>query len=436
MSRPVVGSRRFSNRRFSERGAAMVEFMFVFPMIMMLFTGAVNVGLAVVASSSGTNAAREAARVATVRYECADNHISVRCPVNPSTNYNLIKAAAIARLGGVVPSSSVTVSVQCRQNSKTGTVVYCEKALVKPDNDVVVVTVNWGNKGATRFIPWVSKTTTVAMSIQGRPDLSALAPEPDIYPPALSAPDSCVVKDSDSNGVMDRIEMTFDEDIVQSVSASAFTLTNSVTGSNTITSASVSGRVVTVQFGGATVNTAKGSMNIALTASASGVRDLIGNQASFSSCTLVDRAGPRLIGVSDSNVLLGTDGKIELGDSLTFTFSEPVGLGVAVSTVSESDPNGGGNDTISIPGVLSGTADLMSDNYVTSNATTTTFAAVGLAAGNTVSVTVGANTCVLSCPSLSNGAGTAISFTVSTSIGDSSGNAASGTASLAAGKVF
>ena len=102
----------------------MVEFMFVFPLIMLLFTGAVNVGLAVVASSSGTNAAREAGRVAAIRYECADNHISTRCPVNPSTNYTLIKNAALAKLGGLVPSSSVTLSVQCRQNSSTGTVVY------------------------------------------------------------------------------------------------------------------------------------------------------------------------------------------------------------------------------------------------------------------------------------------------------------------------
>lgn len=415
-------------RRGNDRGAAMVEMMFVFPLIMLLFTGAVNVGLAVVASSSGTNAAREAARVATVRYECADNHLSARCPTNPSTNYTTIKNAAIAKLGGVVPPGSVTVSVQCRQESATGTVVLCEKSYVKPDHDVVVVTVNWGNKGTSRFIPWVSKTTTVVMTVVGRPDLSALAPEPDIYPPALSAPDSCVAKDSDANGVIDKIEMTFDEDIVQSVSSSAFTLYNSVTGSNTIASASVSGRVVTLTLGGATVNTNLGTMNVALSASASGVRDLTGNQASFGSCTLVDRAAPKLIGITDTNGLI--NGRMGTGDTLIMTFSEPIGVGLGVVTVTETDPSGGGNDTVEISGITAGPATTNSNNYITSNDTSQAYTAVAAAVGNTVVVTLGVPTCGL-CLSVGTGSDSAaFSITVSTSLGDASGNQATGTGTI------
>lgn len=426
---------RRSERGRGSRGAALVEFVFVFPLVMMLFTGAVTVGMAVVTASSGTNAAREAARVAAIRYECADNHISTRCTTNPSTNYNTIKAAAIAKLGGIVPSSSITLSVQCRTGSATGAVVLCEKQYVKPDTDVVIVTVGWGKRGGpSTFVPWVSKTTTVVSSIVGRPDLSALAPEPDVFPPALSAANSCVAKDSDANGVIDKIEMTFDEDIVQSVSAAAFTLYNSVTGSNTISSASVSGRVVTLNLAGATVNTAIGTMNVSLAAGASGVRDLVGNQASFANCTLVDKASPKLISVSDSNVaIIGTDGKMDTGDTVSFTFSEPIGLGVAVSTVSEIDANVG-YDTVDIPGVTSGPQDLKSNNYVTSNNKTTTFVAVGLAVGNTVTVTLGV--CTANCAATSNGAGTAIPFTVSTSVGDAAGNAATGTGTLAAGRLF
>jgi Flp pilus assembly protein TadG len=418
--------------RQSDRGAALIEFVFVFPLIMALFTGAVTVGLAVVSSSSGTNAAREAARVAAIRYECADNHISTRCTTNPSTNYNTIKAATLAKLGGIVPPSSVTVSVQCRQNSGTGTIVLCEKQYVKPDTDVVVVTVTWGKKGTSKYVPWVTKTTTVVESIVGRPDLSALAPEPDVFPPALSATNSCVAKDSDSNGVIDKIEMTFDEDIIQSVSASAFTLYNSVTGSNTITSATVSGRVVTLTLGGATVNTAIGSMNVSLAAGSSGVRDLVGNQASFANCTLVDKASPKLISITDTNGLV--NGKMEIADTLIFTFSEPIGLGLGVTTATETDPNGAGHDTNEIPGITSGPATTNSDTYITSNNTSATFAAVAAAVGNTVVVTLGAPTSGLW---LSGGAGTdasAFSITVSTSLGDAGGNLATGTGTIS--KIF
>ena len=416
----------------SERGAALVEAAFVLPLLMTLFMGAMNVGLAVVASSSGTNAAREAARTAAIRYECADNHTSATCTVNPSTNYTTIKNAALAKLGGVVPTSSVTVSVQCRQNSATGAVVLCEKQYVRPDNDVVVVTVNWGHKAASRWIPWVSKTSTVVMSIVGRPDLAAIAPEPDVFPPALSATNSCVAKDSDSDGDIDKIEMTFDEDIVQSVSAAAFTLYNSVNGSNTISSATVSGRVVTLNLAGTTVNTAIGTMNVSLSAGASGVRDIVGNQASFSSCALVDKASPKLISITDTNGLV--NGKMEIGDTVIFTFSEPIGLGLGVTTVVETDPNGNGNDTVQIPGITSGPATTNSDTYITSNDSSATFAAVAAAVGNTVVVTLGAPTCGL-CTNVSAGNdASAFSITVSTSLGDANGNLATGTGTIS--KIF
>ncbi|MDP1794169.1 MAG: TadE/TadG family type IV pilus assembly protein [Acidimicrobiales bacterium] len=418
-------NRLLARARRGDRGAAMVEFMFVLPAFMLLFTGAANVGLAVVSSASGTNAAREAARVATVRYECTDGHVSARCPIWPSTNYNTVKAAAIAKLGGLVPADSVTVSVVCRQGSVTGAVVFCEKAAVNPGNDVIVVDVGWSNKGATRFVPWVSKSTRVVMTIVGRPDLTALQPEPDIYPPAASA---CEAKDSDADGDIDKVELTFDEDIVQSVSAAAFSIANSVNGSNTISSAAVSGRVVTLNLAGTTVNTAPGSMTVSLTASASGVRDLTGNQGNFSNCVLVDKAAPKLISITDTDGLI--NGRMGITDTLIFTFSEPIGIGLGVTTVTETDPSGGGNDTLNIAGITSGAATTNSNNYITSNDTSQSYAAVAAAVGNTVVVTLGAPGCGL-CTAVGTGSdSSAFSITVSTSLGDANGNPATGTGTI------
>ncbi len=418
--------------RGSDRGAALVEFMFVFPAIMLLFVAAVNVGLAVISSSAGTNAAREAARVATVRYECVDNHVSLRCPLSTSTNYTAVKAAAIAKLGGMVPPSSITMTVQCRQSSGTGTVVLCEKSLVKPDNDVVVVTMGWNTLGGSKWVPGVARSTRVVMSIIGRPDLAPLAPEPDTYGPAVVSGTGCLAKDADANGVIDRVEITFDEDLLQSVSAGAFTLVNSVTGSSTIASATVSGRVVTLTLGGATVNTAIGSMNVTLSASATGVRDLSGNQGSFTNCGMTDSASPKLIAITDTPGLV--NGKMEIGDTVVFSFSEPIGLGLGSTTVTETDPNGGGNDTIQIVGITSGPATTNSDTYISSNNSSATFAAVAVAVSNTVVVTLGAPTCGL-CTNV--GAGndaTAFSITVSTSLGDAAGNVSTGTGTIS--KIF
>lgn len=412
-----------------DRGAVAVEFAFVLPLVMLFFVASVQVGMAVLASASGTNAAREAARVATVRYECADNHVSARCPLSPSTNYTTIKAAAIARLGGVIPSASVTVTVQCRQSGSSGPVISCEKSTVTPDQDVVVVTVGWNNLAASKYVPMVARSSTAVMSINGRPDLTSLAPEPDGFPPALATTDGLVAKDSNADGILDKVELTFDEDITQSVSTSVFTLSGSPTGSNTITSAVVSGRVVTLTLTGSTVGTATTGMTLALSASASGITDSSGNQGTFNATAVADKAGPRLIGISDTNGLV--NGKMELLDSVIFTFSEPIGIGLGVTTVTESGPSGSGNDSIEIAGITAGPQLTNSNSYV-SNATPITVVGAAVAVGNTVVVSLTTSlSCLPLCLSLGTGNDASdFNMTVSTSLGDAAGNVASGTGTI------
>lgn len=418
-------------RARGERGAVALEFAFVLPMVMMFFIGSAQVGLAVLASASGTNAAREAARVATVRYECADNHVSARCPFNPSTNYNFIKAAALAKLGGVVQAGSFTVSVQCRAGGATGAVVLCEKNIATPDTDVVVVTVGWRDLATTRFVPLVSHSATAVMAIGGRPDLASLAPEPDLYPPALTTTDGAVATDSDSDGDIDTVKLTFDEDITQSVTSSLFTLSGSPSGSNTITSATVSGRVVTITMTGSTKNTSTSGFTISLAASAQGITDATGNQATFTNTAITDKAGPRLISITDTNGLI--NGRMEALDTVIFTFSEPIGIGLGVTTVTETDPSGSDNDTVQIAGITSGPMVTNSNGYISTNASSVAVVGLAAAVGNTLVVTI---TAPLTCtPTLCTGLGTGsdsspFTITIASTLADVLGNAASGSGTI------
>ncbi|HVE94374.1 MAG TPA: TadE/TadG family type IV pilus assembly protein [Acidimicrobiales bacterium] len=415
--------------RRNERAAVTVEFAFVAPLLLLFLIGAVQVALVVIGNTVGSNAAREGSRTATIRYECADNHVSARCPVTPSTNYGVVKAAVMARLAGLVKPSSVNVTVQCRKGSATGIVVLCERGTVKPDNDVVVVAVTWDHVGITAWAPGTTHSSTSRMVILGRPDLASLVPEPDGFPPALAGP--IVASDPGADGVLDKVTMTFDEDIVQSASASAFTVANSPTGSNSITSVVVSGRVVTLTLAGSTVNTAPGAMTVALTASPSGVVDLHGNRGSFDPTAVADGAGPVLLAITDTGGAV--NGRMGALDSLTLSFSEPIATSLGSTSVVQSDPMGGGNDSVSISGITAGPQLTNSNDYQTSNDSSLSVGASISKSGNNVTVAI---LSPMACtPSACTGLGTGVdsapfSITPATSLVDAAGKAARGSRTI------
>jgi Flp pilus assembly protein TadG len=415
-------------RSRNDRGAAAVEMALVMPLLVLFLIGSLQVGLVVVGNSSATNAAREGARAASIRYECADNHSSTRCTANPSTNYTFIKNAVLAKLAGLVRANSVTVSVQCRQDSASGTVVLCERGYVDPDTDVVVVTVGWRHIGGTPYVADSVHTSIARAVILGRPDLLVLAPEPDTTPAAVI---DAKIYDTDANGVLDQIKLTFSEDIATSVNAARFTINNSVTGSSTIASATVSNRVATINLSGSTVNTAPGTMSISLAANADGIRDLWGNQSSFSNQALTDMASPVLTALADTNGLVG--GYPNALDTLTLTFSEPIATSISTTTVVYTDPSGTGNDTVSMSGITAGPITTNSNSYNTSNDSTVQFTGLVSKSGNTVVVTViNPLVCVPTlCLTLGIVSGeTAWTFIPATSLVDAAGNAATGTKTI------
>jgi hypothetical protein len=182
--------------------------------------------------------------------------------------------------------------------------------------------------------------------------------------------------------------------------------------------------VATLTLNEGNVNTAAGSFTIALAASASGVRDAVGNQASFAGTAVVDKAGPVAIAVTDTNG--ATDGKFEQNDTMTVTFSEPI-IGVPTSTiVSLVGGNGSNNDSLSMSSLFS-SGDLGRTDYITGNGSTATFnsSTVSQPAANQIKVSLAA--CTGACGSITTAAAAGnYDLTPVGTITDAAGNAAVG----------
>jgi hypothetical protein len=75
-------------------------------------------------------------------------------------------------------------------------------------------------------------------------------------------------------------------------------------------------------------------MKVALSASASGIRDAAGNQSSFAATTVADKAPPVPVGVVLANG--GTLGRADSGDKVTITYSEVLDATTMCSTWTNS----------------------------------------------------------------------------------------------------
>jgi glucoamylase len=212
-----------------------------------------------------------------------------------------------------------------------------------------------------------------------------------------------------------------------------WTLAN-VPSAGTLSSVAVSTTTATLTLteGGSAADTTVGTMTVALATSATGIRDAAGNQASFAATAPADGAGPVPVTITDTNGT--TDGKIQPGDTLVVTFSEPLKASTVPTstTVSLTDPSTTANDTLNIVGITSGERDTGANTYISSNATSAAFAASTVALSNankTVTITVGPTCSGTACAS---GLGTAtvtstLSFVAATTLTDAAGNAAAGT---------
>ena len=198
-----------------------------------------------------------------------------------------------------------------------------------------------------------------------------------------------------NNGIVDRVDVVFSEALTTySAGNTPWTLVGVPSGS-VLTSATRSGSTMRLNLGGPTgpADTAVGSFTVALTASATGVRDAAGNQSAFAARAPSDGARP--VPVSLSGTGGSILGRIEPGDTLSVLLSEPLGPSVSLAastTVTMTDPNGGGSDTITIPGLFNGARSTGSNNYLSTNNRSAAFATSPLALSGdrkTLTVTVG-----------------------------------------------
>ncbi len=153
--------------RSHDRGQALVEFAFVFPIIALLAFAFVDVGRAVFGYNTLTNAAREAARVAAVNqvdpvsgpWSCIANK-PVEDAASPSWTFRGCAMAAGATLG--VTGADVTVSYA----APPGVTLECSSSLSV--GCIVTVTV------VNEFVP----ITPVAGSLIGPISMSATSEMP------------------------------------------------------------------------------------------------------------------------------------------------------------------------------------------------------------------------------------------------------------------
>ena len=128
-----------------------------------------------------------------------------------------------------------------------------------------------------------------------------------------------------------------------------------------------------------------------------------------------------------------TTGKIEAGDTLGITFSEPLDPASVPSVVSvtEADPTGVGNDTLTITGVTLGARSLGSDSYIVPDGGIVDFTSSTTTLSNantTITVTVGGTCENTGCAGIGQALITAsFSFAPATTLTDPAGRPAAGT---------
>lgn len=213
---------------------------------------------------------------------------------------------------------------------------------------------------------------------------------------AAPAPVTVRMQDlASGDGVVDRVSILFSETLATySAGLAPWTLANVPSGS-TLSAATRSTATMNLTLATPTGpgDTSVGSFTVALAASATGVRDAAGNRSSFAARAPSDAAGPAVISLAGTSG--ATAGRIEPGDTLSVTLSEPLALSVTLTSpvpLTLTDPSGGGSDTITLPGVFSGARSTGSNGYVSTNATSAVFAGSPLALSadrRTITVTVG-----------------------------------------------
>ena len=156
--------------------------------------------------------------------------------------------------------------------------------------------------------------------------------------------------DANANGKIDQVVATFSETLTTPYTAGTtpWTLTN-VPSNGTLASVAVSGAsaTLTLNEGTGAATTALGTFKVALAANSGGIRDSVGNQASFAATAPTDKAAPARTAMD----LRDIDGNGRI-DRVVLTFSETLAGYTAGTTpwTLANVPSGGSLSSVSVSG--------------------------------------------------------------------------------------
>jgi hypothetical protein len=280
------------------------------------------------------------------------------------------------------------------------------------------------NTALGSFTVALSANSAGVRDVNGHQSSFAATAPTDVAAPAVVALN---MLDNDIDGKVDRVTATFSEALLAYTAGTApWTLANVPSG-GTLASVSPASPTLTLNLneGGAAANTAVGAMTVAMAANGGGARDAAGNLSSFTARTPLDAAKPMPLTITDTNGSI--NGRAQPGDTIVITYTEPLAPASvpASTTVTLTDPLGGGNDTLTMVGVSNGAGTLGSNRYVTNNNTVASFTNSTVTRSNgdrTITVTISA-TCSTPCAALrTQGSLATYTYAPATTLADVAGN--------------
>lgn len=155
--------------------------------------------------------------------------------------------------------------------------------------------------------------------------------------------------DTDLNGKIDSVRATFSEPLAATTATAPWTLTD-VPSAGTLSSVSSADNVVTLAIteGAGAADTAVGAFRVTLAASATGVRDALGNQSSFAATAPADLAKPVLMTATTTGGTLPN--RMQAGDALVATFSEALATATVPSSLTITEQRTLLSANLTIPG--------------------------------------------------------------------------------------
>ncbi|MFP5365198.1 MAG: DUF4082 domain-containing protein [Thermoleophilia bacterium] len=315
----------------------------------------------------------------TVTYDTAAPAVTLTTPANGSTTGDT--TPALSGAAGNAATDSQTVTVRIYSGASTAGAL---AQILTATRTTTTWTATASELAGGVYTAQATQTDAAGNTGTSAPRTFTI----DTVAPVLT---SLEMLDTNANGKVNQVRATFSETLQATTDGAPWTLSG-VPSNGTLAGVSRSANVVTLTIaeGAGAADTAVGSFTIALAPSASGVRDLYGNVASFASTAPADKSRPVLVSAQSSGT---TTNLMQAGDSAALTFSEALAPASIPGAATVTESRGGlfSGSTLTIPGFIASAS--ISNSYLggMNSSGTANSTAVSLGnGGRTVTLTLGA----------------------------------------------